>query len=103
MCRYETIDNTMEIDQVARNGSYANALEKCYLYIAVKTGIDLNEFHTDTQNTTFDALMQQYQPISLPTQSHTIHNSDRIHGRYTQHKMRYHCTYLPRLIIKLGI
>jgi hypothetical protein len=38
-----------------------NAIEKCYLYNAVKTGIDLNEFYTDTQNTMLDALMQQCQ------------------------------------------
>jgi hypothetical protein len=32
----------MEIDQVARKGSYVNVLEKCYLYNAAKTGVDLN-------------------------------------------------------------
>jgi len=41
-CCYGTIDNTMEIDQAARKGSYVDDLEICYLYNAVKTGIDLN-------------------------------------------------------------
>jgi hypothetical protein len=57
---YGTVESTVETVQIPTKGFYVNALEKYYLYNAVTTGVHLNEFYTDAQNTVFAVLMQQF-------------------------------------------
>jgi hypothetical protein len=53
---YDTIENTMEIQNFQEKGNYLNTLERFHIYKAKKTGGLLNANYVDTYNQVFELI-----------------------------------------------
>jgi hypothetical protein len=66
---YNTMDQTLEVLHIEKEGPKLNTLERLYIYHLTKKGLQMNDSFTDTHNPIFDILIKNTlkKPYPFPT------------------------------------